>query len=323
MESVIRLTNAEATAMLALAAKLTADPHKEPTLFCEQAQGLVDSIPLRLHMALDYFANNGSSTGCLLIQTGLDLFPELPPTPPDNQSHIGETTRLARIQAICMSALAEMVAYEAEGQGRLFQDIVPNQAMANLQTSNGSAELEIHTEQAFSPLRPDYLSLTCLRGDSAARTYVMPVGAILSEVSAKEQALLRTPLWTCDVDLSFQLGDFPPEHWKTRGPMSILSGPATDPQLVFDQDLMTGVDTDSEALVKKLVDIYYDKRHAHVFTPGDIMIVDNNRAVHGRSGFIPRYDGLDRFLVRCFGIKNSLRVRGAMSDLRMIMAQYS
>jgi L-asparagine oxygenase len=224
-----------------------------------------------------------------------------------------------------MNALGEMVAYEAEGQGRLFQDIVPTKSMANLQTSLGSAELEIHTEQAFSVLRPDYLSLACLRGDHAALTYVMPVGAILPQLSEKEQALLKEPLWTCDVDISFKLADgmIHPRHWETRGPMPILYG-VHDAQLVFDQDLMKGVTEESEDLVKKLVGIYYEKRHAHVFMPGDIMIVDNNRAVHGRSRFSPRYDGRDRFLVRCFGVKNIMRVRGAMSDnQRKILARYS
>lgn len=331
MDSVIKLNDTEADAMLTLASKVTAHPSGEPDTFCKQAQSLTDSIPSRLCMALDNFSRTGSPTGFLLIQTGLNLSSMLPPTPPNNLHHFGEETKIARIQAICVSALAEMVAYEAEGHGRLFQDIVPTQSMAHLQTSMGSAELEIHTEQAFSPLRPDYLSLACLRGDSAAFTYVMPVGAMLSQLSDSEQAFLKTPQWTCDVDLSFKLygTSFIPEdevvdplRWETRGPMPILSG-AQDPQLVFDQDLMTGVNEESEALVKKLVEIYYQKRHAHVFYPGDIMIIDNNRAVHGRSGFSPRYDGHDRFLVRCFGVKDIGRVRSAMGPLRRIMARYS
>ena len=33
---------------------------------------------------------------------------------------------------------------------------------------------------------------------------------------------------------------------------------------------------------------------------GDIILVDNRRAVHGRSSFSPKYDGYDRFLVRAF-----------------------
>ena len=63
-----------------------------------------------------------------------------------------------------------MVSYEAEGNGRLFQDMVPNKELALSQTSLGSKkELELHTEQAFSEMRPDYLSLACLKGDIYAK----------------------------------------------------------------------------------------------------------------------------------------------------------
>jgi hypothetical protein len=32
------------------------------------------------------------------------------------------------------------------------------------------------------------------------------------------------------------------------------------------------------------------------------MIIDNHKVVHGRSPFVPLYNGKDRFLVRCFGM---------------------
>jgi L-asparagine oxygenase len=115
-----------------------------------------------------------------------------------------------------------------------------------------------------------------------------------------------------------------------RGPMPILYGVA-DPQLVFDQDLMRGDSEESQALLQKIVKVYYKERISHVFAPGEIMIVDNRRAVHGRSGYTPKYDGLDRFLVRCFGVKD-LRTSsyarmgiGGLSGLdgRMIQARFS
>ena len=36
--------------------------------------------------------------------------------------------------------------------------------------------------------------------------------------------------------------------------------------------------------------------------PGDLLVVDNRKAVHGRTGFTPRYDGQDRWLRRCFTV---------------------
>ena len=95
-------------------------------------------------------------------------------TPPDNKQHIGETTVIAKIQAFFNQLLGQMIAYEAEGDGYLFQDMVPNKSLSKTQTSLGSTvELEIHTEQAFSKWKPDFLSLACLRSDPEAKTYVL------------------------------------------------------------------------------------------------------------------------------------------------------
>src|SRR5262249_56017462 len=41
-----------------------------------------------------------------------------------------------------------------------------------------------------------------------------------------------------------------------------------------------------------------------VLRPGDLLIVDNRKAVHGRTGFRPRYDGTDRWLRRCFVVSD-------------------
>lgn len=48
------------------------------------------------------------------------------------------------------------MAYEAEGNGNLIQDMVPNPKLAMTQQSQGSkVELEAHTEQCFSDHKPD------------------------------------------------------------------------------------------------------------------------------------------------------------------------
>ena len=88
------------------------------------------------------------------------------------------------MQAIVNSMLGDMVAYEAEGAGRLFQDMVPNPELATRQQSQSSkVELECHTEQAFSRLCPDWISLGCLRGDASAATYSMSVRTLLDALS--------------------------------------------------------------------------------------------------------------------------------------------
>jgi L-asparagine oxygenase len=268
--------------------------------FCNTAQELSHSLPYQIKNKLGDFLRDGSPTGFLLfkdIHTG-----DVPITPPNNKYSVGETTGLARIQAILISAIGYMVAYEAEGYGRLFQDVVPDKKMANRQTSIGSnAELEIHTEQAFSKLRPDFLSLACIRGDPAAMTYILPVQTILDHLTADEIATLKKPLWYTGVDLSFKLNGNEFLEGDVRGPMPILSMDKNRRTcLTFDQDLMRGINDTADEMIRKIVDIYYKYRIAHNLRPGEIIIIDNRYAVHGRSPFFPHYDGADRFLVRCF-----------------------
>ena len=287
----------EFACLMDLASNITSKP-SDRDKFCHQVNTISNSLPSRIAAVLRDFSKNGSPSGCLLFRVG-SAFGVVPCTPSNNTHHRGEHTMLARIQAILMSAISELVAYEAECDGSLFQDIVPTLSMARKQSSMGSVELEIHTEQAFSDLRPDFLSLACLRGDSEALTYILPVEAILASITEEEHRLLQEPLWLTGVDLSFKLGGCEFRKGDMRGPMPMLDGT----MFVFDQDLMRGTTGESQALIKKIIDIYYCSRLSYCLEPGNIMIIDNRRAVHGRSTFHPRYDGFDRFLIRCFGVR--------------------
>jgi L-asparagine oxygenase len=295
-------------------------PSDQPELYCLMAKAMSYELPEHVSAALEQFASQGTTDGAqdgfLLFRTDSFDPDGLSPTPSDNGQRLGEQTQLAWVQSVLASCMGDLVAYEAEGGGGLFQDIVPSYGQRNKQTSLGSAELEIHTEQAFSYWRPDILSLACLRGDPTAWTYVLPVSKIIHKTTAEEQALLRQPLWTIGVDLSFDMGS------TRRGPIPVLYGPEDDPTLVFDQDLMEGITEEAEALCRKIVAIYYAHRSALCLEPGDILFVDNRRAVHGRSSYQPRYDGEDRFLVRCF-VSLDYEASHAVREGRMVRKQYS
>jgi len=288
-------------------------------IFCDRCKKLARCLPHRIIDKLMHFKKNGSETGFLLIKT-LPIN-NLPETPTGNNYKVGEKTTLARIQSMLMHIIGDIIAYEAEGYGRIFQDIVPIQSMATIQTSLGSnTELEIHTEQAFSKLRPDILSLACLRGDYSAYTYILPVQKIIDNLSTEEIELLHKPLWKTGVDLSFKLNGHEFIEGDVRGPMPILN----NGNLVFDQDLMSGITEEAEQLIHKIVDIYYKHRIEHNLQPGEIILIDNNHAVHGRSPFFPKFDGKDRFLVRCFSTfdyEKSIYAR--TSSCRVVSAIYS
>jgi L-asparagine oxygenase len=323
----IELSPEDILELESLAKILDIDPSIDADGFCKKAKELSKLIPIHIKEVLFEFHKHGNENGFLLIRSlPIDLG-VVPDTPQNNSCKIGKTTTLAKIQAILVSYISEIIAYEAECDGQIFQDIVPVKSMSNLQTSVGSnIDLEIHTEQAFSKLKPDILSLACLRRDADAITYILPVKRIINGLSNEEKELVRQPLWKTGVDLSFKINGHEFLEGDVRGPLPIINENGGDPLLTFDQDLMSGITPESDALLSKIVDIYYKCRLEHCMTPGDIVLIDNNRAVHGRSRFFPKYDGKDRFLVRCFGIYDSAYSKTSYArnkDGRVIFAKYS
>jgi len=317
--SIIDLLPEEKRQLCDYARKIIISPSRYPDTFCAQS---------REFSSISTFVVKTIFSSYLLFR---DFPTEYHPKTPENiHQHIGETTTLARIQAILLSYLGgEIISYEAEGDGRIFQDIIPVKEMETQQTSIGSQiELEIHTEQAFSKYRPDFLSLACLRSDPEAWTYILPIDVLLAHLSPDEIAVLQQPLWKIGVDLSFQLRGEAFLEGDIRGPIPILSlDPRSDPDqndffLCFDQDLMTGITEEAQEMITKMVRIYYEHRIAICLQPGDILILDNRKVVHGRSAFSPKYDGTDRFLVRCFATLD-YRKYELVREGRMVLAKYS
>ena len=321
----IELTDEEILLFKNLLLNITAIPSKDPNEFCKQTKQASLFVPERIRSILRDFAKHGSKTGYLLIINAPINTNKIPDTPKNNNYQIGEKLEISTIQAILLNVIGEIIAYEAECNGHLFQDIVPNKSMAKNQTSLGSnIELEIHTEQAFSTLRPDILSLSCIRGDLNAFTHILPVQTILNNITERERKMLENPLWKTGVDLSFKLNGHEFIEGDIRGPMSIINGTQNDPILIFDQDLMTGITEEANNLLKKIIDIYYQNKLRHNLKPGEIILIDNRRAVHGRSPFFPKYDGKDRFLVRCFAVFNYESTKYARpDDGRVVKAIYS
>lgn len=319
--SKIRVRQSTMQAMRRLASDASADPRQDYDWFCRQAARASRAIPAPLADQLQAFADEGSGVGFLVVQ-GLDVG-EIPATPLDNRGGLGASTLLARQMAIIAHSIGDMIAYQAEGHGHLIQDTVPNPDLAFTQQSQGSrAELEAHTEQCFSCLRPDYIVLGCLRGDAAALTYVLDARTLVQHLSQDEHDMLRRPLWTTRVDPSFT--EHVPDPDELRGPFPILSGPEHDPAILIDQDLMWGISQEAQDLLQKVIALYIEHRRAHCLQPGEVLLLDNARAMHGRSVFEPRFDGTDRFIVRGFIVRDRRsRLPYMAPDRRTLLAKHS
>ncbi len=214
--------------------------------------------------------------------------------------------------------LGQPVGYAPEHGGDLVQNISPVARDAQRQVSTSSrSTLAFHTEAAFHPHRPRYLLLLCLKGDPAAATTLCSVRALTNALSPRDRAVLATPRFTTAADESYVGG---PSSQRSL-PRAILTGDLARPKLWLDADLMRGTDDEAQGALERLSALASELATGVVLEAGDLLVVDNDVAVHGRSPFKPRFDGTDRWLQRTFVVADHTAADGER-DGRIISTRF-
>lgn len=191
--------------------------------------------------------------------------------------------------------------------GRLVHDVLPMPGQEESQSGHGTVELAWHTEDGFHPYRCDYLMLLGLRNHDAVPTVVASVDDV--ELTDGQRAVLSEPRFLIRPDtLQLKNAQQLTEHQGTAHsihlmeddpePCAVLFGHPEQPYLRIDPEFMSALPGDGEAtealdalcreLQRNLVDV--------PLSAGDLLVVDNFKAVHGRSAFKARFDGTDRWL---------------------------
>jgi L-asparagine oxygenase len=267
------------------------------------------ALPTRLLSRLVGFRVAGNRQGMLLIRS-LPIGGPLPPTPAGGYLPSWPTAgRSTLAQLAVMSVLGHVIAYADEKRGGLVQDICPAAGQEYRQENTGSMLLELHTENGFHPFRPEIISLMCLRGDHerTAATVTACIKSVLSVLPDSVLRALREPIYRIRFSTSFVGLDEPARY---SSPIPVLSGPDDDPDLRVDFHAMETMRPDGAEAFEALREAMTAALIGVVLEPGDLLVVDNRVAVHGRTGFVPRYDGEDRWLRRCFAVADLRPSRG-------------
>jgi hypothetical protein len=273
-------------------------------------------LPAAAHDALVAFTDAPDPSGAMLL-TGLPIG-ELPATPPSPTAPTGKDLWTEFLLLTVARRLGQPVGYLPEHGGDLVQNIVPTPTAADRQVSTSSkVQLMFHTEAAFHPHRPRYLLLLCLRGNPEAHTTLSSIQQVLPLLPADVVDTLFQPRFRTAVDESYLDG-----RANVLGPaMAVLSGRRDTPSMIFDADLMVGTDGDADDALRALADITARHHTSAVLQPGDLLVVDNHVAVHGRSPFTPRFDGYDRWLQRTF-VVSDLAASAGERDGRVITTRF-
>lgn len=269
-------------------------------------------LPVEVDETLVRFASESHRSGALLIRNA--PIGDLPPTPPSPDSPVAKDLSTELVLLTVARRLGQPVGYVPEHGGRIVQNIVPTATDADRQTSTSSrSNLMFHTETAFHPFRPRYLLLLCLRGDPAAHTTLVSVHELMDRLPDDVVDIMFEPRFRTAVDASF-LG----ERTNELGPARpLITGTRTEPTFIFDADLTVGTDAEAEDVLAQVRDLIETIKTSVVLEPGDLLVVDNNVAVHGRSPFTARFDGADRWLQRSF-VVTDLAPSAGQRDGRVI-----
>lgn len=273
-------------------------------------------MPALIHDALIDFADSAPQSGALVLRGlpvgDLPLTPESP-TARYEKALVSEFTLLTVARR-----LGQPVGYLPEHGGDLIQNLVPTKSNADRQVSTSSkVQLMFHTEAAFHPHRPKYLLLLCLRGDERAFTTLSSIFEVLPNLDDDVVDTLFQPRFRTAVDESYLNG-----RSNVLGQlMPVLRGERTRPTMVFDADLMVGTDEAADEALRALSAAVEAQHTGVALQAGDMLIVDNNVAVHGRSPYEPRFDGYDRWLQRSMVVAD-LAASAGERDGRVIVTRF-
>ena len=240
----------------------------------------------------------GTQAGAVLVK-GLDVGAP-PPTPTVMLAPNGDS-QSERVLLHAAQSFGTAVGYIQEHGGQVVQNIYPLRDSVGQQISTSSnVQLAFHTETAFHPHKARYLLLLCLRGDRGAATTLCSYGAVEPHLSAETRCTLAEPRFRIGVDLSFGRGD----GW-TTGPVPIVTdGHGSHTSFTYDGELTVGLDPGANAALAELAETIAAAHTSLVLEAGDLLIIDNHRAAHGRSPFRARFDGTDRWLQRTFVVES-------------------
>lgn len=229
----------------------------------------------------------------LLENVEIGNVPRTPAQPYFNSPHLETARKTLLLNAL---NLGYPISFAQEQSGALIQNILPVHKTEYEQISTSSkVQLALHTETAFHPYKPDYVMLLCLRGDPNAVTTYANVEDILNLLDKQVINYLQDRAYTTGVDKSFRL---PNKKYREVVIPILRKIDNNEYKLIYDEDLMKPMNILASMAMDKLAEAISKCVREVVLKTGDLLIIDNNKTIHGRKPFQARYDGTDRWVQR-------------------------
>jgi hypothetical protein len=252
-------------------------------------------LPRSVLAALVDFRLTGRPSGGFII-SGLAISDDaLGPTPLSMRG-VAPTLEAARADSAMLllaSILGDPFSYASVQDGSLVVDVLPVPGNEDTQLgSSSSAALAWHNEEAFHDFRCDWLLLMCLRNDQQVATTFARI----------DDVELGRDVFDVLFEQRYVITRYSPDDGDpvdgTAKKIAVLSGDPRSPFLRIDPAFMDRRMPNplAELALATVIDGLDASLQDVVLRPGDVLVIDNLRAVHGRRPFAARYDGSDRWL---------------------------
>jgi hypothetical protein len=236
----------------------------------------------------------------VIVARGLLADPAPPVTPYDGVVDPKASRRaMLNLRAILGSLGLHPIAYEGESTAVVHAVCPTIGARGQLSSRGFDAALPFHTDYADRPIDEPVsdrspaaavLGFVVERAEVATPMEVVPVHRLFAALSAEQIRAGRREEFAVRAPALFA-GRFPPLVRRL-----LLS----DGRCRLNLATMTGVTSRAARLLNDVSAILSDAAMVETIDVGrgDIVIIDNQRAIHRRAAFRPRWDGTDRYFIR-------------------------
>ena len=274
-------------------------------------------LPRETRRQLLFFRASPYAPSALLI-TGLPVESGLPPTPVEETSDPLKPAQVSDLSILTVAVLlGEPIAYRAEKNGAIVQNVFPLPSQRDTPSNESSAApLGFHTELTFSrqfadrPFHessPDYVLLIGLRCPAGrlASTTVVDARGVCARLGPRQIAALRVPQFQLMAPYSFTRDADGTRPWSP--PVALLHGPLDAPSLAFDTACgVRPLTAEASEAITALTEACCNPELSQSVQlhAGDLLAINNRRCAHSRSAFPARFDGQDRWLQRVYVRRN-------------------